>query len=365
MKKLFILILVFFILILLELACYILINPIQSRYNKVQNFKNVSDNIKKRIINVEYKNSIPYLRDKNQYDDNKYIKLTSDKDYLFNELNQFSEKNNLNILIQGDSLGESLNMKNIFEIYSNTSKKNNFGLINSSISSYSITPHYFQIKIMYDQFNINPNIVVMIFDQTDIGDELYRYNIFLKTEQYKLFEYYNNKILLDLNKNNFNFIKIILFLKNFYLKEKNRYNFSNFKNIKNIFKKIFFRFYEKTPVALTPLIYGIDDEEKFLISKVLENYINTVFVNKKVDKLFFIIQPTKKHTTNEYKLSNRLIIKEAISNSKYKNQIELIDFFNKPIKFYEFVEGDLFSHPTEKYYKTKFWPTIFDKILNY
>ena len=154
-------------------------------------------------------------------------------------------------------------------------------------------------------------------------------------------------------------------MKNFYLKEKNRYNFSNFKNIKNISKKIFFRFYEKTPIALTPLIYGIDDDEKFLISKALENYINTVFVNKKVDKLFFIIQPMKKHTTNEYKLSNRLIIKEAISNSKYKNQIELIDFFNKPIKFYEFVEGDLFSHPTEKYYKTKFWPTIFDKILNY
>ena len=102
-----------------------------------------------------------------------------------------------------------------------------------------------------------------------------------------------------------------------------------------------------------------------ITSKVLENYINTVFVNKKVDKLFFIIQPTKKHTTNEYKLSNRLIIKEAISNSKYKNQIELIDFFNKPIKFYEFVEGDIFSHPTEKYYKAKFWPTIFDKILNY
>ena len=80
-----------------------------------------------------------------------------------------------------------------------------------------------------------------------------------------------------------------------------------------------------------------DDDEKFIILKVLENYINTVFVNKKVDKLFFIIQPTKKHTTNEYKLSNRLIIKEAISNSKYKNQIELIDFFNKPIKFYSHV----------------------------
>ena len=126
------------------------------------------------------------------------------------------------------------------------------------------------------------------------------------------------------------------------------------KNTKNIFKKVFFRFFEKTPIALTPLAYGIDDEEEFIILKALENYINTVFVNKKVDKLFFVIQPLKKHTTNEYKLSNRLIIKEAISNSKYKNQIELIDFFNKPIKFYEFVEGDIFSHPTEKYYKAKY-----------
>ena len=255
-------------------------------------------------------------------------------------------------------------MKSIFKIYSDISKKKNFGLINSAISSYSITPYYHQIKILYDQFKINPNLVITIFDQTDIGDELYRYNAFLSNKQYKLIKYYNKKIISDLNKNNLNFIKIIFFLKNFYLKEKNRYNFSNIANIKNIFKKISLKFFDKTPIALTPLVHGINNDEKIVILKLLENYMDAIFVNDEVEKLIFVIQPMKKHTTNEYKLSNRLIIKEAIKNSKYKKQIELIDFFNKPIEFYEFVEDDLFSHPTENYYRNKFWPTIFKQILN-
>ena len=364
MKKFLILIVVFLNLLTIEIVCYFLIKPIQSKYNKIESFKNINENIKDKIIDEKYKESIPYLRDKNQYDGKNYIKLKSNKDYLFNELNHFSENNNLNILIQGDSLGESLNMKSVFHIYSDFSKKKNIGLINSSISSYSITPHYHQIKILYHQFKINPNLVITIFDQTDIGDDLYRYNIFLNKKQYKLIDYYNKKISSDLNKNNFNSIKIILFLKNFYLKEKNRYNFSNIKNIKNIFKKTYFKVFEKTPIALTPLVHGINDDEKIIILKLLENYINTVFDNKKVEKLIFVIQPMQKHTTNEYKLSNRLIIKEAIKNSKYKNQIELIDFFNKQTEFYEFKENDVFSHPTENYYKNIFWPTIFKQILN-
>ena len=123
MKKIFISIVILLNLIVLELACYFLIKPIQSKYNKIENHQDISENIKREIIDEEYNASIPYLRDKNQYDDKLYIKLKSDKDYFFNALNQFSEKNNLNILIQGDSLGESLNMKSIFKIYSDISKK--------------------------------------------------------------------------------------------------------------------------------------------------------------------------------------------------------------------------------------------------
>ena len=363
-KKIFIAIIIVFNLILLEFACFFLIKPIQLKYSNVEKYLNISGNIKDKIISKEYRSFIPYLRSKDQYDDKEYITLIKEQDYFFNQLQSFSKKKKLNILIQGDSWGESLNMKDVFKTYSDVSKKNNFGLINASISSYSITPYYHQVKILYNQFGINPNIVILIFDQTDIGDELYRYNTFLNKDQNILFEYFNNKIYTDLSINNLNSVKIFLFLKNFYLKEKNRYNYSHFQNVNNICKKLFFRFFIKTPIVLTPLTYGINGEEKLLISKVIENYINAVFNNKEVEKLFFVIHPLKKHTTGEYKFSNRLILKDVINKSKYKNKIRLVDFFNKPINSYEFKKNDIFSHPTKKYYKNKFWPTIFEKILN-
>ena len=43
------------------------------------------------------------------------------------------------------------------------------------MSSYAIIPHYYQLDILLNQFNLKPNIQVIIYDQTDIGDELCRY----------------------------------------------------------------------------------------------------------------------------------------------------------------------------------------------
>ena len=40
-----------------------------------------------------------------------------------------------------------------------------------------------------------------------------------------------------------------------------------------------------------------------------------------------------------------------------------LDSITKASELYEFVENDIFSHPTEKYYKNIFWPTIFKQIF--
>ena len=56
------------------------------------------------------------------------------------------------------------------------SNKNNLGLINAGISSYSPSPMSIQLFILRKDFNIFPNIIIAIIDQTDIADEIYRYN---------------------------------------------------------------------------------------------------------------------------------------------------------------------------------------------
>ena len=70
-----------------------------------------------------------------------------------------------------------------------------------------------------------------------------------------------------------------------------------------------------------------------------------------------------KHVNNEYIMDNRDILFSAINNHKFKNNIHVIDFFNFDKNFYKFVEGDIFSHPTDTYYLKKFWPKIFEAVL--
>ena len=67
-------------------------------------------------------------------------------------------------------------MKNINNEYSEYFKNENIET-NSAVSSYAIIPHYYQLDMLLNEFNFNPDIQITIYDQR-IGDDLYRYNIF-------------------------------------------------------------------------------------------------------------------------------------------------------------------------------------------
>ena len=179
-KSFFTLLIVLLNLFLLEIISIFIIKKIEPRYKSKFNLELNSEKIKKDLIGQELSKKIPYLRDKDQYEGSTYITLKNDRDFIFNEINSFSNKNRLNILIQGDSLGESLNMKNIHDEFFKYFKKKNIGVVNSAVSSYAMIPHYYQLDILINQFNLNPNIQIMIYDQTDIGDDLYRYYFFFR-----------------------------------------------------------------------------------------------------------------------------------------------------------------------------------------
>ena len=85
----------------------------------------------------------------------------------------FSRSNNQNILIQGDSWAQAAQFSQKF--LKRVSKKNHAGIIHSGVSSYSPSPMTIQLDILRDDFAIHPSIIIGIIDQTDIGDELFRY----------------------------------------------------------------------------------------------------------------------------------------------------------------------------------------------
>jgi len=127
--------------------------------------------------------------------------------YLFSTINKFSNNSN-NVLFQGDSWIQQLNENNYKKSYSlihRFAKKNNFGLINAGIASFSPSLMQLQYEILERDFNLKPNIVVAYIDQTDFGDELCRYKdnrvydinntlIAVKKENYSRAVYEHTKI---------------------------------------------------------------------------------------------------------------------------------------------------------------------------
>jgi hypothetical protein len=119
----------------------------------------------------KYSNILNHLRNVNlnwDYDGNQ-------ENFLFSVINDFNQSKK-NILLQGDSWMEQINLENqSLKNITNYSKKNNFGIINAGITSFSPTLMKLQYEILKKDFNIHPDIVIAYIDQTDIGDEICRY----------------------------------------------------------------------------------------------------------------------------------------------------------------------------------------------
>ena len=101
-------------------------------------------------------------------------KITDKKEILFNYIYKTNKKKA--ILLQGDSWIEQFNYyKKSKEELIKFGIKDDINIINAGTSSYSPTLMKLQFNILRDDFKIKPEIVVAMFDQTDIGDEICRY----------------------------------------------------------------------------------------------------------------------------------------------------------------------------------------------
>lgn len=203
-----------------------------------------------------------------------------------------------------------------------------------------------QYNLLFNEYNIDPTYIISIFDQSDIGDELCRYRElrYKKNDKIYVKNYTDNKYLNDpfnyirdlklaeiLYSNDISFIKVIKFG---YIKIKQRFEKKiikkcPYKNISNILKNKLSK-----------------DDEEYIIS-VLNDYINEVFKNKKLQGLYLVTHPHKQHLLGFYDNDISSLVEESISRNIYKNKIKHLNFKKDFFEISDYLKDDVSSHLNE------------------
>ena len=336
-------------------------------------------------FNKNYYNKLHHLRDV----DGRWEIKDKAEIYLFSIINKFSI-NTDNILLQGDSWIEQLNdtrYKKSYNLINNFAKKNDLGLINAGVTSYSPSLMQLQYEILEKDFNIKPNIVVAYFDQTDFGDELCRY----KDKRV----YDKNNTLVAVKKENYSRATYD-YTKIFYISEIallddssliRTFKFTNF-----FIKYGFLRFIDKSKSISKNGWKNVDDS-KCRVNKILKylsnnneneisffedrikDYINLLINKEYIEKIILVTFPHKEHLYNGYDILNNKknhysinvsnIIEKIVKNEKkiyHLNFSKLI--FERKIHLDNnaFVLYDLASHLKEKYHATIFTQEIINLL---
>lgn len=351
--------------ILIESLSFVSIKLIKnnSLIKKSMNFHN-SINLKKEFNN--YIDLIPYIDGEKSFE---FINSTKSKDLFYEIFNDFNKKNSENILIQGDSWAAAANNKIIKKEIINFAKEMDFGIINAGKTSYSISPMTVQLDIFIKKFDLKPTIIIAILDQTDIGDEIHRYQSLnpesLNLQDTKVHNEFKKKFFEILDSRNINFFKLLKLFKEFWNSRLIQFNYDYNATIKYTFKRLFYLI-TNTHTVIAPLKYGLNTEERIIIRKRIEKYINFVFKND-IQRIVFVTHPHNGHLKNKpnYKENLSFILDKIIKESKYSDKINHINFNKDFKKIYKnlspneiFVKNDTTSHLTKDIYSKIYYPHI-------
>ena len=377
-KKFFFFILIILIFLPIEFLSYLFINKINNHpiiikskdlYQKREN-NNYFNKFTKDYIDL-----IPYFNEPEEFEN--YVSKSNINNSFYVSINAFKKEYNENILIQGDSWAAFANTEKITNFLKNLTIKRNFGLYNAGKIGYSVSPMNVQLHLLRNKLDINPSIIIAIMDQTDLGDELHRYQTLNKntlqlTNTYASYEF-KKKFFNILDSKNFSFFKLLGLSKEFFISRYKQFNNDFYKTCSYIISRIIYLI-DDVPTVISPLVYGLEKDNKRIIKYRLNNYINNVFKNNDLKKLVIVTHPHRNHLVNDktkYKENISLIINNTIFNSPYKKKILHINFnddFDYVYKNIEiekiFLKNDRFSHLTEQSYVDYYYPHIFSKCCN-
>ena len=329
---------------------------ILEKYKRPHNFTN-SDTMN---FHKKYSNQLHHVRGK--YWPHQSLSDLKSEDYLFTKTENFSKNKRKNILIQGASWAEYLIYKKKSKaVVRETIEKNNIGLINSGTSSYSPTPMYLQFKILTKDFQIKPDFVLVLIDQTDIGDELCRYRKNIVEDKNgikRIKKELNSGAAFDYSKY-YEISEILI-----HDKKLKSFHITNY-----YFKKFFFENKFKNNKCkfddITKYLYDLDLGDKIYFKKRLKNYIDYLSSVHYLEKVFIVTFPHQKHISNEYKTNMSDIINEMNFSDKIVH-INFTDIIDKG----EFPSKDIFeindpaSHLTD-HFQALYISKVFQIIEDY
>ena len=201
--------------------------------NWLRNHHNIPDKVSHELYNKYYK-KLHHLRDFKEWSyKNGLIYTTIGEEHINNNFKS-------TVLINGDSWAEYLlhdflenddfvTNQIINEELIKIKKKEKINIINSGTYSYSFSPTTVQLKILRNDFNINPDKIISIIDHTDVGDEICRYK--------NMLEFNDDKTLLRVRPENMYSPEV--FTVERYLSKVAIYNSNDFYIVKFIKNKIF------------------------------------------------------------------------------------------------------------------------------
>ena len=327
-------------------------------------------NINNLNFHIKYSNKLNHIRATNYNGDI--------KEFLYTKIN--AEGNDELLLFQGDSWFEQI-MQPAYSASFNELKKfslnKNVDLINAGISSFSPSLMHVQYQILKEDFNINPTILVIHIDQTDIGDEFCRYKsrrVFDDNNNLIAIKRYNyEKSVFDLTKI-YEYSKINLTgngftkftkLTNFQIKYFLKRNFNRYKEIKihgwqnRNYTKCRFREIKNYLInnEMVPNNYFKESLRTFL------DYLNT---DKNLKKVLITSFPHRGHIENSYKNNVSDLINDVIID--YNEKFKHLSFSNIEISKLNldkiFVINDEASHINPQPHKDIFLKKIIEELSN-
>ena len=335
-----------------------------------KNSKNLFQSKENLYFHKKYSEKLHHLRDSN--------KLRKTQDYLFSVVhsnNSFKKT----ILIQGDSWAEQILQvelsKNLLKDFSKKKEKNIF---NAGTTSFAPSVMHVQYKILKNDFKIFPDTLIILIDQTDLGDEVCRYEknkvyshskelLFVKREKFtratydysKLYDYSEIYLQNSSFKTivNFPYVKLKYFLNRNYNLIKNVVD-NGLKN-RNDSKCNFGQIQKE--------LLQFNLNSKIIFQRSLREYLNYLSGEKKLNKILIVSFPHKNHLLNLYKVNVSTYIDEVIKEVS-DNRLSHLNFSSLDLSKIEideiFIEGDDASHLKGQYHAEIYLKKILNNLSN-
>jgi hypothetical protein len=340
---------------------------------------------------IEYKKFKPYLF-RNSIDldfhykySNKVNHLRAEKidgkttGYFFNNLTNVKSKNK--ILFLGDSWFDQIGLENYKESNKSLkefSLKKDIQIINGGIASFSPSLMHVQYNLLKNDFNINPTILILHIDQTDIGDEYCRYR------ERKIYDNEKNLISVerfDFDKQVFNGLKIYKYSEiklhnNYIVKLIKLSNFSiqyfinkNFFRIKKIIKHGYRtgderNYYKCRFKVIKSFLDNKNSKADEYFKETLIKFFNNLDNQTNLKQIMITSFPHRDHIKNIYQNNVSFLIDDVLE--KYGNKFFHLNFSNNSFKDFDldklYVVGDEASHLNPKYHNEIFIKNIIKKI---